>query len=379
MALSRVQATAAPHIASGATINRTFSTPPTLGNAIVFAVATNTTPVSSVTDNYGNTYVLAKSDATGGGAQHISIWYCSTIVATGASFTVTSSLGISRFHFARAIEISGVGTGLAVDQAVSRNSAASTTPSTTVTAALAVADAFLVALYGAQTTVNTITVESVSPTWTEEAAELASAGIRGEIDSRVVTGVAGTTQSCSWTVSSAGGYAAALVAFASTGGESRVSQAVLELLSQPVLPAAVVTQSVVELLSSTTAAALTESRVTQAAVELLSVNTPPPPEARLTQALVELLGAAQAAEPARLTQLAVDVLARVPVSTALTQLAVEALVPVTIPARLTQAAVELYRRDPATLHMTQILVELFVRVPPCIAADFPIDIIPDDE
>jgi hypothetical protein len=220
MALTRVQATPVPASGSGASIARTFSTPPTLGNAIIVAYVKNNTegPASSVTDNKGNTYSLAQMYDTGG--QHLFVYYCPAITATGASFTVTVTLPTSRFWMVAMVEVGGVGPGLVVDRTVTNGgAAATTTPTTGATAALLGTEAFLVALYQIALAPISIAVNAASPSWTQEAEALTSTGnaANGEIDTRIVTGATGTTPSCGWTTGASGAYSAMLVAF-STGG-----------------------------------------------------------------------------------------------------------------------------------------------------------------
>jgi hypothetical protein len=77
-----------------------------------------------------------------------------------------------------------------------------------------------------------ITVQSVSPTWTQVIEELPFTTSPCEVDVRVLTGVSGTTQSCSWTNASSFGWSAGLVclkAETSSTAIARISQLPLEV------------------------------------------------------------------------------------------------------------------------------------------------------
>jgi hypothetical protein len=213
MALTRVQATPGPYIGSGTAPTRTFTTPPTVGNAIVVAVLSISRMTTGVTDNKGNAYTLANS-WTNAGAQNVAIYYCPAITATGATFTLTATFALSTFNFIVAVEVGGVGAGLTVDQSAGQTIFGATTPSTGSTAAVIGAEHFLITGFATGTAQSSITVQSVSPSWTQEAENLTgTTAVAGEIDSRILTGAAGTTQSGSWTTSTNATYVAGLVAF----------------------------------------------------------------------------------------------------------------------------------------------------------------------
>jgi len=141
-----------------------------------------------------------------------------------------------------------------------------------------------------------------------------------------------------------------LVAVVSTPAVARVTQAVSETLSRPVLPAARVTQAVIEILQLIPPPP--DTRVTQAVTELLTRAT----STAVTQALLELLTPVDAI-PVRLTQLAVDVFLPAPA----------------VSARLTQAAVEAFTQVPGRARATQLVVEVFLRPLVCITGAFPVD------
>jgi hypothetical protein len=143
------------------------------------------------------------------------IQYCAKITTSAAPFTVTLTLagGVTGYWEAAAIEVSGVGTGLSVDQTVGQ-SATSAAPSTGTTAALTGSEVIVAAVHAIGANQGSITVQVVSPTWTEEFENLSySTTIAGEGDTRIVTGAAGTTQTGSWTDTASATWGAALAAF----------------------------------------------------------------------------------------------------------------------------------------------------------------------
>lgn len=354
MALGRVQSTGLVRSGSTASITLTFPAPPTVGNAILIATMQWGGGVPSAIDNRGNTYLLGPTIIQSG-IERPSVLYCSQIAATGSPFTITVSG--SGYWSAVAIEVSGVGGGLVLDQSAALGSAPSTAPTTGVTAALSAAEVILMAALSIQSGQASITVQAVSPAWVEEAEDLAGSWSPGEADSRILTSALGTTQSCSWTLASSVEWAAVVAAFKATAAgvtPTRVTQDAVELLSLPILPSARLTQAVLETLSSVVAPVPSTPRITQDVIELLSANPPAP-------------------TPARVTQLSVDVLRSVVVGALTTQLAVEVFAPPLVPVRLTQAAVELFDRHPGLAFNTQLVVEIFLRLPPCTTGEFPID------
>lgn len=260
MALTRVQA--APK-ALGNPCNITFPAPPTVGNGLVVAVVAYGSNPANVTcvDNCGNAYWLSASRTQSN--PHVALYHCEKIVGTGAPFTITVT-GIS--CFATAIEVAGLGTDSLVIEKSATQIGTSVTPSTGTTAALTVADVFMVIATSGAAVISSITVETVSPSWVQEAEDTAFLWASGEVDSRELTGVSGTTQSGSWTQNTSGAWVGVIVAYKAGASPSmRLSQAAIETLSQPV-PEARITQSVVELLSAPVPAV----RVTHYVIEVLN-------------------------------------------------------------------------------------------------------------
>jgi hypothetical protein len=220
MALARVQTTPRVRGTATATVAITFTTPPAVGNALVIplvlyqASGTISTATLSCADNRGNSYTLAVLEKNGqiGGA----IFVCSKIVTAGGPFTVTVTQTSSSYFETCGIEISGIGTGLAVNRTVTQIGIGTALAAGT-TAALTADEALVVGVCTISTNQTAITVESVTPAWAQAFENLDhSASIAGEADSRIRTGVTGTTQTCAWTASTGAAWAAALAAFAAT-------------------------------------------------------------------------------------------------------------------------------------------------------------------
>ena len=214
-ALVRVQRTPAVATTTAATTSvLTFATPPTVGHAIVVVATGNhaTTLVTAVTDNYGNTYSLAKAQGNASGPRGVAVWFCQAITATGASFTVTVT-GTSVQRLGVAIEISGVGVGLVLDQTAGTGAVGAASTTTGATAALTGNDHLVVAGAGIAATLASLTMTMASPHWTQEGEALTSTQ-SSELDSGVVIGAAGMTLRAAWSWPSGGAHAAsAIVAF----------------------------------------------------------------------------------------------------------------------------------------------------------------------
>jgi hypothetical protein len=180
----------------------------------VVVVASNspTQGVTSCIDNFGNVYTLTKRQGGPSAGTAVDFWCCPKIAATGGSFTITAAgaAGISRMGVA--IEASGVGAGLVADQNVSAETVAvgsSIGPTPALTADIVL----LLAATGVGASLPAITVGVVTPPWLQEAEALSTTPVTAEIDSRVLTGALGTTQSVSWTWGGATYANSALVAF----------------------------------------------------------------------------------------------------------------------------------------------------------------------
>lgn len=211
-ALSVVQATAKWGISSSQGVPVTNTLTPTLGNALVIPVILwrSGCDFSSCVDNRGNTYNLIHNQLNG--VNRTGIYLCSKLTNVTPPFTISLSVNIVTVSImASTIEVSGVGAGLIVDQKVG-NSGSSTSPNTGTTAPLTGSNVVLVSAHTIDPTQGSITVQSVVPAWTEAFENLSVAWIAGESDYRVLSGVAGSTQSCAWSDNVAGPWSAALAA-----------------------------------------------------------------------------------------------------------------------------------------------------------------------
>ena len=307
MPLTRVQATGRVATPNTATHALPFSTPPTVGNALIIVAIANSTvaPASvSCTDNQagGNRYTSVVG-TPGANDARVYIFYCERVHVSAAPFTVTITTDINTYHNTVGIEVGGLvsGLGLIPDQVASAVGT-STAASTGATPALVASEVFLVAAASYDAAQGSITVGAASPSWTQEFEELAFTVACGEVTSRIVTSAAGTTPSASWTSTVSTQWAAGLAAFAaqSTPATSRVSQDVIELLggTTVVTNSGRITQAVVETLSLVSI----PGAVTQVAVEVFDAHVIP---AHVTQVAVEVFGLQPL--PVRLTQAAVEV------------------------------------------------------------------------
>jgi hypothetical protein len=355
-----------------------------VGNAIVVPVIAWSGNIANLvfqaSDNYGNSYELVPYQPNGSMA--VLVWHCRTVLTTGASFsiTITSSypLGNPLFYAEFvAIEVTDIGTYLSVDQVKSATGSNVTAASTGVTAALTAADIFEVAVLEVAGAQSLITVDSVSPPWTQEHEHLTFDTTTGEIVSRTLTGASGTTQSCGWTYSTARDYLATLVAFKTNTGTpppfstlARVSQVTVEVAVSPSAASttAQVSQVAVEVAVATDASA-TKAQLSQVAVEIAYIPGPPHvtqdvvellyepiPASRVTQQVVELLS--QQTSPIRTTQNVVELLRDSGTAKAwLTQAVVETLSLPSPAGRLSHVVIETLTLATTAGRLSQVVVE----------------------
>jgi hypothetical protein len=218
MPFTRVQATGKVIADSTLSVAATFASPPTVGNAIVVPAVLWGGPAPACADNRGNTYSLAIGQVNV--SPRVAIFYCAQIATSAAPFTITLSSSPSNYWVVCAVEIGGLGGGpLLLDQTTSATGG-SATPSTGATAALTANGDLLVAVYSVSGSEASITVESVSPAWTQEAEELSFAHAVGESDTRILTAGLGASASCTWTVPVSTGFAAAIAAFKASAVET---------------------------------------------------------------------------------------------------------------------------------------------------------------
>jgi hypothetical protein len=296
MALTHIQTTPQATRNASTTIVVTFATPPALGNGILFLLQYHfygSSPITSVTDNKGNTYTLAVSirDVTSNGMQ-ADVYYCAKVTATGASFAVTAAMVGDAS--AVAVEVGGVtAAGLSLLTTVTATGSSKTPATGTATPLAGVTTAMLVAVHAIGIGGTVCAVGSATPAWTQESEQLTSSFAAGESDTVILTSPSGVVPTCSWTWTSAGSasWAAVLAAF----GDG-------------------------------------------------TPTTPPDVVARTTQVALEVFNAQSAT--VRSTQLALEVFYPIAVPTRTTQVALEVFLASPATVRMTQHLVELFLGPP---------------------------------
>lgn len=171
-----------------------------------------------VTDNQGNTYYRACALARPAAGSSVAIYYAENIVASG-TFTVTvnpANHATTELVMVATEWYGDVTDRVRVLDRTHVNADSGTAVTVGPTSALNESAALVVAGFVIDVTQASITVESVSPAWTQEAEELDTGTyIAGEAASRVVA--AGGAQSCNWTAASSAQWIAALAAFSPKG------------------------------------------------------------------------------------------------------------------------------------------------------------------
>lgn len=323
------------------TSGTTFASPAisiTTGNTIVACFGADTTAwsVTGIADTAGNTYVKAVNSSSN---YREEIWVATNVVGHASNVvTATFSTAVS-FRSVCVMQYSGVATASpvdATDYTTGPGTGAQTTGTLTGTATDAVHILTTRWGFGDSTYPSGFTLFT------------GSGGGLAEVADKVVTGGA---FSGTYTLPTGHYYVLAVILKGVPGAaaSARLSQLAVETLSLPV-PAARVTQAVVEVLGAVGLAAAATARVSQLAVETLQPT--PPAVSRLTQAALEAF---------------VTTSARVHT----TQVAVELFVPRRTPLRLTQQAVELFNTASARTLTTQIAVEVFRTVVPCTNGELP--------
>jgi hypothetical protein len=165
------------------------------------------------TDNQGNTYALAFSSVGNTGSYQSAVWWTITGAVSG-SFTVTvNPTRVGTFYGAGAATAyrSDYGPGWTLGGR-SYTTGSSTTPATGNTGTLASGEHVAIATVWVASTVASIAVDSVSPSWQQDAEELdGSTYVAGESNSRIVSGA--SAQSCGWTLGSSLAWGASVVVF----------------------------------------------------------------------------------------------------------------------------------------------------------------------
>lgn len=202
-----------------------FGSLPSTGNAVIVAFqgyqSGITLSSNAVTDNQGNTYTRATAWVQSSD-YGVGIYHCLNVTGSTGTFTVTltgGGTGVCQ-GILTVLEFSGLSS---FDGAASTGSGLG---SPTVTYAVVGSGAVQVGACLANASQSSITVDTLSPAWTEEAEQLSVSYMPGEIDSRIAD-IGSGNFTAAWTPSSAAAVWAAAVAVysaASTGVASTLPQ-----------------------------------------------------------------------------------------------------------------------------------------------------------
>jgi len=218
MAITRGTTTGKLSTVAASSVAGNMGSTPATGSLIVvqcWAFAAFSWQAGDVTDNQGNTYHLACGITrvpTNSGA---AIFYAENVTSSG-TFTLTlnpQNTGSTEMVMV-ATEWYGDVTGQTrlLDRAFTQYETDASPTVGPTDAIYGQDDAVVAACFAILSGEASITVESVSPSWTEDAEELDfGLHIPGEAVSRVVTG--GGTQDCTWSVASSAGWVAAMAVF----------------------------------------------------------------------------------------------------------------------------------------------------------------------
>lgn len=218
MALTKVQTSTRTSGTSITSLANSFGSLPSAGNFVYVVVHKYSSGANfaagDVTDNQGNTYILA-AKGTSVGSGHVAIYYAANIGTPSGTFTITVQYDqVANGHMI-AEEWSGMGSDPALTVASNAGTGTSLTSGTTTSVTPGV-DGALVVAAAAIVQAATLTVETVSPAWTEtDEVTTPFFAPAGESDQRVIT--ASGTQSCSWTSSVLGGWESCIAVFAVGG------------------------------------------------------------------------------------------------------------------------------------------------------------------
>jgi hypothetical protein len=197
--------------AEGANPPVTFTTPPTVGQAIVVvALGQPSSAVTTITDTAGQTYTLAQTAVHGLGLR-VEVWFCARITASASPYTVTAT-GLTGSRRVLALAIGGVGLGIAVDQSAGAF-ADGATAVVGPTAPLTANDVLIVAGGLLASSSGVFGIAPVPPpAWISRRKDTTY-----EVATRAATGQVGLQASASWPIGFNTSWVAAIVAFKSTG------------------------------------------------------------------------------------------------------------------------------------------------------------------
>jgi len=220
-------------IKSGQNVN-TFNfniTLPTNGNALVIEIsgwnAGNLAfAAGNVTDNKGNTWLLAKTVSNNNGHGASAIFYVEKVAGASGTYTITvgSNKNSGNWFDCAVFEVSGIGSKLNLGNT---NSATGQSPANPTTGAAAVThtEELIAAAMEIASAEGSISVESTSPAWTQDFEQLSFVNNSpGEGDSKIVSSAGNYTGN--WTVGTPAQYAAVIACFyaSNAGNPSGKSQ-----------------------------------------------------------------------------------------------------------------------------------------------------------
>lgn len=228
MAITVTHTTGKVSIAGAQGGSAALSGTPAVGEHIVIAVGGAALSLvfasSDATDDIGTTYEMVVQSAANN--RGISAIFIGKVVSSA-----TPTVGLANdtnatnwFGHFTAFSVSGLD-GVDVFDVATSATGSSGTPATGSTATSAVSDSMVVAAMQIRATLNptTLTVESVSPSWTEASEETNGSGNEpGEMDYRVISSTG--TQSCSWTVNQSTTWTCCIAVFSGAAAAATLEQ-----------------------------------------------------------------------------------------------------------------------------------------------------------
>jgi hypothetical protein len=221
--LAVVQTTGKSAITGSTQVTVTFPGATAASRGILVGVASSYGAgfsTTACTDNKGNTYTRVLVSPGGINTESVTLYYCPKITGAGASHTVTIAPGVGTIDLvACAIEVKGVGAGLAIVTTIAQNGIG------TVVDALAPLSSPPASLVGmslccisaTQSFLTVSDIDALAGTWAENGEHL-GIGRSAEFDSRIFTDadLGGANINSRWTGDTSGWWASGIGAFKKT-------------------------------------------------------------------------------------------------------------------------------------------------------------------
>ncbi len=196
---------------SATSVNKSFATNPSAGNLVVVAVSAYNQRPASVTDNQGNSYILASSVIVKSGAStpvYLNLYYAKSVASSG-TFTITASTNGPANKLSMVIAAySGADTSAPLDFVGADTSVSSTATTFTSQNVSSTTDGEL--YFGAMTDNGTEVVSTSSP-WIELQSQNNSSSQSLYTVQRIEN--IATSTAAKWTVGTADQYAAIIATF----------------------------------------------------------------------------------------------------------------------------------------------------------------------